>query len=197
MLIAAASVTILIALALVFLAILNRVGSRKDSFSAPNLIDARFAELSTLEKKYNRIMKWTRRAGNLLSFTQYVIGVVVASSYFQGASSKELIGFLGLSVVVATAIQQRYRPEVRSRKGEKAVARIRALKREAQDKLAQQLPHAHVLQLLTHGINRIERDESIDPDVQLSPSPDSSARAHLPAAHTNESPIDNMSVEHS
>jgi hypothetical protein len=74
-------------------------------------------------------------------------------------------------VVVATAIQQRYRPELRSRKAERAVATIRALTREAEDRLARRHLHHEVLAMLTHGINRIERDESIDPDVQLNESP--------------------------
>jgi len=193
----------LIGVALVFLGLLNRAGTRDKSFDAKDLIGARFAQLTALEKKYTRIMKWTRRSGNLLSFTQYVIGVVVASSYFQGSSSKELIGFLGLSVVVATAIQQRYRPELRSRKAERAVATIRALKRDAEDRLSKRHLHHEVLTMLTHGINRIERDESIDPDVPLNDSPVGSGTApglplynrYDPTEHVSEAETSTSSAD--
>ncbi|MFL6527935.1 MAG: hypothetical protein ACJ8IQ_07555 [Chthoniobacterales bacterium] len=53
--------------------------------------------------------RWTSR---LLTFGQYIIGGLLASSFVQQALSREFVGVLGLLVLVSSLLYQHFRPDI-------------------------------------------------------------------------------------
>ena len=154
------------AAALATLASLRQV--REKPVNTEDLIDQRISEVQALERKYTKIRKRYGRAAFLLSFTQYVIGAAIASSFAQQTFAPQMIGTLGLLVLLATAVQQRYRPDSKSQKAEQRVMSLRRLARHAEDSLlARNAEPKSVLQTLTRGINVVEASEVADPDLSI------------------------------
>ena len=74
--------------------------------------DSRLAELRGELTRYQALAKWNRRAGALLTFGQYVVGGALASSFIQQSLSPNIVGSLGLLVLISSLIHQRVRPDL-------------------------------------------------------------------------------------
>ncbi len=74
-------------------------------------------------------------SANLLTFGQYIVGGVLASSFVQQSLTPNIIGLLGLLVLLSSIVKQQYHPDVRARIAGQKVARLRALIRETNDRL--------------------------------------------------------------
>jgi len=166
------SIASFIILILLFI-FLNRSREETSIADTSDLVEVRFEELRAMVRAYQRTQKWSGRAAGLLTFTQYVIGGVITTLYFQGHLPGPLLGTLGLAVLVGTAIQQNFRPDVKFRKAERGQARAQKLRRIAEDMRAEKREMRQVLAYLTGGINEIQHDESLDPDSRLTPPPPS------------------------
>jgi hypothetical protein len=94
------------------------------------LSDARVAlERQSTVAKINR---WT---SGTLTFGQYVIGGVLASSFVQQSLSREIVGTLGVLVLVSSLVYQHFRPDIQLRGSLGRAHRLRALIRRAEDDL--------------------------------------------------------------
>jgi hypothetical protein len=79
--------------------------------------------------------KWSRCASALLTFAQYVIGGILASSFVQKSLTSDTVGFLGVTVLFSSLVHQRYRPDVQFRCAKGRAANLRNLIRVAEDDL--------------------------------------------------------------
>ncbi len=81
----------------------------------------RLEEVRDLWKKHKRASSWATFVNGMLIAAQYLVGATLASSFVQKSLSPNLTGVLGVLVVVASTIQQRYSPDITA-----ASARARA-----------------------------------------------------------------------
>jgi hypothetical protein len=84
------------------------------------------------QKAVARTNRWT---SGLLTFGQYVIGGLLASSFVQQSLSKELVGALGVLVLVSSLIYQHFRPDIQLRGSLGRAFRLQTLIRQAEDDL--------------------------------------------------------------
>lgn len=110
-----------------------------------------------------------RIAGSLLTFGQFVVGGLLASSFLQDKLSKEMIGGLGLLVLASSLIRQHYRPEIQYIGARQRAAKLKALIREAEDAqfAAREgspgaLPDHEIRLLLSQGLTQVEESELQD-----------------------------------
>jgi hypothetical protein len=103
----------------------------------------------------------------LLTFGQYVVGGILATSLIYESLPREIIGSLGVLVMVASFIRNRERPDIKIHLiKEKSAIRLRGAIREAEDNLSmarfspdspEQLLKA--MKELTFALNAIETEE--------------------------------------
>lgn len=75
-------------------------------------------------------------ASHALTFGQYVIGGVLASSFVQEALSPKIVGVFGVLVLIASLIKQQYHPDVSAKQASIKAAQLQALIRETEDSMA-------------------------------------------------------------
>ena len=84
------------------------------------------------QKSFSRTNRWTSGS---LTFGQYIIGGLLASSFVQQSLNKELVGVLGLLVLVSSLMYQHFRPDIQLRGALGRAHRLRALIRQSEDDL--------------------------------------------------------------
>ena len=121
--------------------------------------------------------KWNGRSAISLAISQYVVGGTLATSFIQNNLPEEAVGFLGLVVLLASIIYQRFRPDLRTGAARRRVALLRATIRRAEDGLyglRKSLPQAPSLEEIradiTNALIQIEHSELEDNFLPL-PSP--------------------------
>ena len=97
--------------------------------------DSRLIEARELLRKQEACSTWNARANGSLTFGQYVVGGVLATSFVQETLSNQTIGLLGVLVLISSLIHQTYRPDLQSRGARERVTRLRRLIRRAEDDL--------------------------------------------------------------
>jgi hypothetical protein len=121
--------------------------------------------------------KWNGRSAISLAISQYVVGGTLATSFIQNNLPEEAVGFLGLVVLLASIIYQRFRPDLRTGAARRRVALLRATIRRAEDGLyglRKSLPQAPSLEEIradvTNALIQIEHSELEDNFLPL-PTP--------------------------
>jgi hypothetical protein len=102
-----------------------------------------------------------RWSGHLLTFGQYVIGGVLASSFVQQALTPAAVGFLGVLVLLASLIKQQFHPDVRASQAAQTVSKLRALIRYAEDRVAELTTTDQASSADYHALVRKVSEESI------------------------------------
>jgi hypothetical protein len=128
----------------------------------------RIEEAEQAMVKQNVVARTNRWADHLLTFGQYVIGGVLASSFVQQSLSPAIVGFLGVLVLIASLIKQQFHPDASARDATQKVGKLRALIRSAEDQLAELITRAdadagayHALaQNVSRGLGEIELTEN-------------------------------------
>ena len=95
----------------------------------------RLEEASAALMHQLRMARWHKSAALLLTFSQFIVGGVLASSFAQQSVSPSIMGALGLLVLMASLVRQHYQPDVESAAARARVTRLRALLREIEDEL--------------------------------------------------------------
>jgi uncharacterized membrane protein (DUF485 family) len=116
-------------------------GDESVDFSRVDFEDhTRLDELRVLQNRYQKQARRNSLAFNLLVFVQYVVGAVLATSFFPGSQSATLGGqqftiggLLGLIVLISTAIQQRYRPDILATQAKNRLTRCGRMIREIEN----------------------------------------------------------------
>jgi hypothetical protein len=99
---------------------------QKDS----RLLDAK-AELNRQEST----TKWQGFAATSLTFSQYIVGGVLTTSFIQDTLSSQVVGLLGLLVLISSLIHQHFRPDLKSRFAKERIVTLRSLVRSVEDDL--------------------------------------------------------------
>lgn len=79
---------------------------------------------------YAVVFRWS---GRLLTFTQYIVGAVLATSFVKQEISPRLIGAAGVIVVVASGITQHFNPGIGAEVAAQKADQLEALIRETED----------------------------------------------------------------
>jgi hypothetical protein len=100
-------------------------------------LELRLEQIERAKKTQQRLSNAFTWSSNLLTFAQYVVGGVLATSFIQQKLSANLIGFFGLIVLISSIVKQHYRPEVKAKLAIQKTAKLQALIRDSEDKVAQ------------------------------------------------------------
>ena len=128
--------------------------------------ECRLTEARRFLERQDSIAAWNKRANASLTFSQYIVGGVLATSFMQNVLSKELVGFLGVIVLVSKLIHQHYRPDVSFQSARYRAFRLRKLIRTAEDNLyalqqgeQNEVTLYDIRQMISKGLSLIEEDE--------------------------------------
>jgi hypothetical protein len=121
---------------------------------------------------------WLNRG---LSAAQYVLGTILATAFVQKSVPSTLVGSLGLIVIAAQAIRQRFNPDREINMAKQNIVKLQSLIRNAEDELARvgepprkgdlsdaasriRAARIEVLTKLTQGLNQIDEEAHIRDD---------------------------------
>ena len=97
--------------------------------------DTRLNEARSYLRRQEAMAKWNCRAAASLTFSQYIVGGILATSFVQEALPREVVGFLGLLVLVSSLVHHRYRPDIYSRGARERAVELKALILAVEDAL--------------------------------------------------------------
>jgi hypothetical protein len=95
----------------------------------------RLKEVQAALARQQSVARTNRWMSRLLTVGQYIIGGLLASSFVQQSLSREMVGALGLLVLISSLIYQHFRPDIQLRGAMGRSLRLRALMRQADDDL--------------------------------------------------------------
>jgi len=96
-------------------------------------ITERFHDVQTALLRQQSLARANRWMSGLLTVGQYIIGGLLASSFVQQSLSRELVGGMGLLVLLSSLIYQHFRPDIQLRGAMGRGLRLRALLRQVED----------------------------------------------------------------
>lgn len=125
------------------------------------LLNKRFDEVRENIRQYQRQAILNDLGSGFLIFGQSIIGGVLATSFVQETLSKQIVGGLGVLVLLATLIHQSYRPDVKARVAKAKSSYLRRILRKAEnDKIRDgEKTFTEVVNQLTAGLNKVDNDE--------------------------------------
>ncbi len=97
--------------------------------------ESRLIDVRIEVARQRTIARWTGIAAGTLRFGQYIVGGVLASSFIQTALTPDVVGFLGVLVLISSLIQQQYRPDIHQRAARRRIVMSKALIRRIEDAL--------------------------------------------------------------
>ena len=100
-------------------------------------IDNRITEAKDKLKSIERYITFNQRANNMIIVGQYIVGAVLASSFIQESLSTNIIGLLGLIVLISSTAQQHYKPAQKVIAGKKRSSLLKSKIREIEDDLVE------------------------------------------------------------
>lgn len=95
----------------------------------------RIGDARQARQKQLSLARRSRWSANSLTFGQYVIGGVMATSFVQKSLSPEIAGIFGVLVVVASVLKQHYNPDVNAQNAAQRANQFEALIRQSEDRL--------------------------------------------------------------
>ena len=153
-----------------------RIGGVSDQFANEKVEeidyerDTRLENARTALREQESSAKWNKWTVHSLTFGQYIIGGILATSFVQSSLSKEVVGFLGVLVLISSLIHQRFRPDLQYRAAKERAVRLRLLIRKAEDDVyairsgrsKTAMSVEDVRQMVSDGLTRIEQAELLD-----------------------------------
>jgi len=137
--------------------------------------ETRIFEARRYLKRIRVIGTWSRVGSLCLTFSQVVVGGVMASSFVQQSLSKEMIGGLGVLVLISSLIHKWLCPDLQYRRARQKSFHLTWLLREAEDKVyfillnESQNKEKSILEIrqsITKELHRIEEKELDDYDAE-------------------------------
>jgi hypothetical protein len=104
-------------------------------YAAKKQIFVRLEETRAQRARKEVVSRTSRWSSRSLTFGQYIIGGILASSFVQQKTSPQLIGIFGVLVLIASLITQHYHPEVTAQIATLKVGQLKDLIRESEDRL--------------------------------------------------------------
>jgi len=93
----------------------------------------RLADAKGALERQTSLARTNRWMSALLTIGQYIIGGLLASSFVQQSLRPDLVGVLGLLVLISSLIYQHFRPDIQLRGAMSRSLRLRALIRSVED----------------------------------------------------------------
>jgi hypothetical protein len=116
------------------------LGSRGHTTAAhksdERLVQVRLQEIKEAIEHHKRIRQASHIATSTLTFGQYIVGGILASSFVQNGLPPQMVSILGLLVLLSSLIHHHFRPDIHLRSATERLARLKALLRHAEDDLA-------------------------------------------------------------
>jgi len=103
---------------------------------AKKQVRLRLEEIIEERERQESVAKWSSIASSSLTFGQYIIGALLATSFAQDSLSKTSLGALGLLVLFCSAMKQYFHVDENAKTSDYRAKRLRALVRNAQDQIA-------------------------------------------------------------
>jgi hypothetical protein len=135
--------------------------------SAVDGVAERLAEAKEVLRQQYTLARAHRIGGGSLTFGQFIVGGLLASSFVQDHTTKTLIGLLGLLVLASSIIRQHYKPESSSVAARERAVTLKAVIREVEDHLyfrEQGLNEAasprELRSILTNALNELDITEA-------------------------------------
>lgn len=105
----------------------------------------------------------------LLKIGQYLTGAILASSFFQDALLAQVVGFLGLLILLFTFMNHRFRPDIKFMNAKTRILKLTRLIRTAEDCLSalaakeKDAPDEFtIIKNISEGIDEVERSQHLD-----------------------------------
>ncbi|BDP30177.1 hypothetical protein [Vibrio vulnificus] len=115
------------------------------------------------------LAKWQGLSATLLTISQYVVGGVLTTSFIQDMLSSQVVGFLGLLVLISSLIHQHFRPDLKVRFAKERIVILTDLERVIEDEIfsitSGALPDTSIYELrkrVTKALKEIELSELQD-----------------------------------
>lgn len=111
---------------------------RRRVSSNPNLAlerDMRLDDIVEAKERQDFIARWSRRVNWFLTFSQFIVGGVLASSFVQKQLDADAVGSLGLLVLISTLMFRHYRPDLVYRGARRRALRLSQLQNWVEDQL--------------------------------------------------------------
>ena len=96
-------------------------------------VTQRVHDVQTALLRQQSLARANRWMSGLLTVGQYIIGGLLASSFVQQSLSREMVGGMGLLVLLSSLIYQHFRPDIQLRGAMGRSLRLRALLRQVED----------------------------------------------------------------
>lgn len=144
-----------------------------DETAADTERDSRLDEARRYLQRQDTMARWNSRAAASLTFSQYIVGGILATSFVQESLPREVVGFLGLLVLIASLIHHRFRPDIYARCARERAMHLKAMIRRAEDALytigAGKADAASVLKvrkMVSQALAEIEASELQDMEIE-------------------------------
>ncbi len=129
-------------------------------------LDSRIPEVRKALTRQESYAHKNKLSNRFLTSSQVIIGAFLASSFIQESMSNNITGFLGVLVLVSSAIHQQLRPDVEVRDANLRILELRHLLRHLEDSLfalksgEQNAPSIITIRRWASiGLAKIEKDE--------------------------------------
>ncbi|WP_157372685.1 hypothetical protein [Photobacterium marinum] len=113
----------------------EKVSKNTENINSSIERDCRLFEVQAELRRQKVISKWQGVAATSLTFSQYIVGGVLTTSFIQDNLSSQVVGLLGLLVLVSSLIHQQFRPDLKSRFAKERIVTLRGLIRAIEDDL--------------------------------------------------------------
>lgn len=131
--------------------------------------DSRLPEAKNALDRQQSLATRYRFADATLIFGQYIIGGVLASSFIQQSLNPQIIGLMGVLVLVSSLIRQRYRPDLQAAGARSRVAILRGLIRDTEDRIyalengrENTMKIFEIREIVSKGLKAVEESELLD-----------------------------------
>jgi hypothetical protein len=142
--------------------------------------DSRLNELRGALARQKKVASLNGMADSYLTFGQYIVGGVLASSFIQESFSSQVTGAFGILVLLSSLIRQRYRPDIKAVGAKRRIVSLRSFIREVEDNLytlntAQEdaLSIYAIRQKVTAQLSKFEESELVDVQESIDAQKDS------------------------
>ncbi|MEP5622342.1 MAG: hypothetical protein ABJP82_07145 [Hyphomicrobiales bacterium] len=97
--------------------------------------DSRLNDVAQEFNRNKKMYRWSSSAAALLTFSQFIVGGLLASSFAQEALPQGMVGLLGVVVLLSSLIHQRFRPDMFAAQAKQRMFKTRKLIRLIEDDL--------------------------------------------------------------
>jgi hypothetical protein len=137
-----------------------------------SILKQRFREARAEMRRQTTLIHVNWWTSHVLRFGQYVVGGILATAFVRDTLTPNIVGLLGVLVLMASLVHQHFRPDVTLQECRARVYRLRRLVRRAEDEwartqkgLANSKSEEDIAAILSRGLNDVDRLELTGGDL--------------------------------